>query len=395
MKTDSLQIEVAQPVLDDLRQRLARARPAAQPSDSGWDYGTSSEYLVELIAYWRDSFDWRGAEQRLNAFPNLRVEVDGLRMHLIHRHGAGPDPLPIVLIHGWPSGYLEMTKLVSLLADPGTHGGDPIDSFDVVVPSLPGFGFSDPPRNGGFGYARMAEALHRVLTESLGYRRFGLHGTGLGAFVNGWLALAQPQAVVGVHTHDPALMPPPSFDPPAPAPTEAEQAFLDRSRAWSAAEGAYGALHRTKPQSLAHALNDSPTGLASWLVEKHRTWSDCEGDLDRRYTKDELLTGITLYWVTGSIGSAIRAYYERAHADPAVAPGTRLGVPTGVAMPRPLPGPPPRQAPREMIERTHDVQHWVELPRGAHFASWEEPELVAHSIRQFFRPLRNPPEQAG
>jgi pimeloyl-ACP methyl ester carboxylesterase len=381
-------IDVPDAALEDMHERLGRTRLAGDLPNAGWDYGTSGSYLAGLVDYWKDTFDWRKAEARLNGLDNMRAEVDDLRMHVVHRRGTGPDPLPLVLVHGWPSGYLEMTRLVPLLADPAGCGADPADAFHVVVPSLPGFGFSEAPRERGYGYKRMAQAVRRVMAEGLGYRRYGLHGTGLGAFVNGRLAFDDPHAVIGVHTHDPALIPPPSFDPPSAPPNDAEKAFLDRSRQWSAAEGAYGALHRTKPQSLAHALNDSPAGLASWLVEKHRTWSDCGGDLETRYTKDDLLTSATLYWVTGSIGSAIRAYYERAHADPPVPAGARLPVPTGVAMPPARPGCPPRQAPRSMIDRSHDVRHWADLPRGGHFASWEEPELVAASIREFFRPLR-------
>ncbi|TDB85188.1 epoxide hydrolase [Actinomadura sp. KC216] len=381
-------IDVGHDVLDDLRWRLERARPAGEVPDADWDYGTSGRYLRELVAYWRDGFDWRAAEATLNALPNVWADLGGLGVHAVARHGTGPDPLPIVLIHGWPSGYLEMTRLIPLLADPGAHGGDPSDAFHVIVPSLPGFGFSGAPRERGFGYARMAETLSRLVTEGFGHRRYGLHVTGLGAYIGGRMAFADPDAVVGLHTHDPLLLPSPSFDPPFGPATSAEVTFLARSRAWSAEEGAYGAVHRTKPSSLAHALNDSPAGLLSWLLDKHRTWSDCDGDIERRYSKDDLLTGATLYWATGSIGSSIRVYYERVRADPPIPPGTRLPVPTGVAMPPELPGTPPRQAPREMVERTHDVRHWADLPAGGHFASWEEPEVVADSIRAFFRPLR-------
>ena len=192
---------------------------------------------------------------------------------------------------------------------------------------------------------------------------------------------------MGLATLEPEA-PRPSFDPPAPPPTEAELAFREYQRKWASQEGAYAELHRTKPQSLGHALTDSPAGLASWLVEKHRTWSDCDGDIERRYTKDELLTSCTIYWSTATIASSIRAYYERVHSDPPFAPGRRFEVPTGVAMPRSMPGFPPRRVPRETVERSHDLRHWVDLPSGGHFASWEEPELVAGSIRTFFRDLR-------
>lgn len=381
-------IEVPEPVLEDLQRRLALTRLADQPDGADWEYGTSACYLHELIEHWRTMFDWREQERRLNALPQFLTTVAGVRVHLAHQPGRGPDPLPILLVHGWPSGYPEMTKLVPLLSDPAAHGGDPADAFHVVVPSLPGFGFSGPQAR-GVGYAAAGAALRRIMTEGLGYQRFAVHGTGAGVYPLGWIALEHPAAVVGYHTHDPALMPLPSFEPPAPPPTAAELEARERAHTWAAREGAYAELHRTKPQSLGHALTDSPAGLASWLVEKHRTWSDCHGDVERRYTKDELLTSCTLYWATGTIASSLRAYYERVHADPPVAPGRRFdGVPTGVAMPRHEPTFPPRRVPRETVERAHDLRHWVDLPRGGHFASWEEPELVADSIRAFFRTLR-------
>jgi pimeloyl-ACP methyl ester carboxylesterase len=374
--------------IEDLRGRLARTRLADEPEGAGWDYGTSRTYLAELVEHWHDRFDWSAAEERLNRLPQYVAEVDGVRIHFAHLRSGGEDRLPVLLVHGWPSGYLEMTKLAPLLADPTLDGGAPADAFDVVVPSLPGFGFSGPLRQRGFGYFKAAAALHRLLTEGLGYTRYGLHGTGLGAYVNGWMAFAHPGMVAGVHTHDPALMPTPSYEPPAPPPTDAELAFAEHARAWAAKEGAYAELHRTKPQSIGHALSDSPAGVASWLVEKHRTWSDCHGDVERRYTKDELCTSASIYWLTGTIASSLRAYYERVTADPPAEPGRRLPVPTGVAMPRFEPNFPPRRAPRELVDRVHDVHHWVDLPSGGHFASWEEPSAVAASIRDFFRPLR-------
>jgi pimeloyl-ACP methyl ester carboxylesterase len=388
VRIEPFRVDVDQTVLDDLQGRLARTRLADEPPGAGWDYGTSSSYLRELVHYWQTDFDWRAQEALLNQLPQFHAEVNGARIHFAHLRGDGPRPLPILLVHGWPSGYLEMSKLARLLSDPGAHGGDPADAFDVIVPSLPGFGFSGPPPTRGWGYAKSAEVVHQLVVDGLGYRRYGLHSTGAGAYVNGWIALMNPWAIVGYHTHDPVLMPAPSFDPPASPPTEAELAFLESSRRWATAEGAYAELHRTKPQSIGHALTDSPAGLAAWLVEKHRAWSDCDGDVERRYSKDELLTGFTVYWATATIASSLRAYFERVHSDPKVEAGRALEVPTGVAMPRYLPSFPPRRAPREMVERGHDVRHWDDLPRGGHFASWEEPQLVANSIRTFFRTLR-------
>ncbi len=389
LRPTAFEIEVPRPVLDDLSQRLALTRIADDlPADADdWSYGTASGFLADLVGYWRDGFDWRAQERRLNELDQVVADVDGRRLHAVHLPGAGDDPLPIVLAHGWPSGYLEMLRLAERLADPARFGGDPADAFHVVVPSFPGFGYSEPLPPGN-GYAAAADVIRRFVVEGLGYDRLALHSTGAGTFVNGWIALEHPELVVGYHTHDPNLMPPPSFEPPAPPPSDAESAYRSRSARWGAVEGAYAALHRTKPQSLGHALTDSPAGLASWLVEKFRTWSDCDGDVTTRYSYDDLLTTVTWYWSTRSIASSIRMYYERVHHDPPVSPGRRLGVPTGVAMARDRPNFPPKQVPRETVERSHDVHHWVDLPSGGHFASWEEPDLVATSIRDFFRELR-------
>lgn len=357
-------------MLADLRDRLSRTR-LAPDEGVGWERGTDTAYLYELVTYWRDGFDWLAQQDRLNTMSHFLAVEDGVTMHFAHWRTGGT---PIVLVHGWPSGFPEMTRLAPLLAERG---------FDVVVPSLPGFGFSGP-QPVGFGYHRAASMLHRLMTEGLGYGRYGLHGTGLAPFVNGWIAYEHPESVIGYHTHDPSSFPVASFDPPARPPTAAELAARARSAEWAKREGAYAELQRTKPMALGFALNDSPAGLAAWLVEKHRTWSDCNGDVERRYSKDDLLTGFTTYWVTQTIASSMRAYYERTHYDPPYPVNVRVPVPTGVAMPRSEPGFPPRHVPRELAERCHDIRHWVDLPSGGHFVSWEEPALVAQSVVDFF-----------
>ena len=232
-------------------------------------------------------------------------------------------------------------------------------------------------------------ALHAILTEGLGYSRYGTHGTGLGAYVNGWLAYEHPEAVVGFFGHDLGMVPLQDLNAPGARPLDAEeQAHYARSADWAKREGAYAELQRTKPQALGQALNDSPTGLLGWLVEKHRMWSDCDGDVERRYTRDELVTQAMVYWVSGNVAAPLRAYLERVRFDPPLVPGRPLGVPSGVAITRYQPTNPPRALPRQLAERTHDLRQWTELPRGGHFASWEEPELVAAAIREFYRPLR-------
>lgn len=383
MRITPYRVHVGEATLDDLRVRLRRTRFGDEPDGAGWDYGTSLVYLRELVDYWAGSFDWRLQEDTLNRLHHFRADVDGLGVHFARSTGTGDHPLPILLIHGWPTGFPEMTRLAPLLS-----GGPADDPFDVIVPSLPGYSFSDAPRRPGYGYRRAAEDLHRVLVEGLGLPRFGIHSTGAGAFVAGWLALDHPESVVGLHTHDPALMPPPDFGPGSPPPSEAELAFQRASREWAQQEGAYADLHRTKPQSLGPALSDSPAGLAAWLLDKFRSWSDCGGNVESRFSRNDLLTIFTIHWATGHIGSSIRSYYERVHHDQ-IEPGRRLQVPTGVAMPRADPRFPPRRAPVETVRRSHDLRHWMDLPRGGHFASWEEPGLVASSIRAFFGPLRS------
>ncbi len=272
-----------------------------------------------------------------------------------------------------------MIKIIPLLTDPASHGGDAADSFDVVVPSLPGYGFSDRPTKKGMGITAIAALFAKLMTDGLGYDRFAIRASDLGAGVSKELALAQPEMLVGLpHSGTSPYI----FQPPD-NPSAAEQAFLAEAQAFQMQEGAYASLQSTKPQSLAFGLNDSPTALAAWLVEKFRTWSDCAGDVEKRFTKDELLTNLTIYWATETIGSSMRLYYESAHT-PSPNAGKRVEVPTAMAMlPKDL-----VHGPREWHEREYNVQRWTELPRGGHFGEWEEPELIADDLRAFFRPLR-------
>ena len=374
-------IDVADAALEDLRDRIARTRWTDEILGSGWDYGTNRHYLRELLAYWRDEFDWREQERRLNAFNHFLTDVDGLTLHYFLEPGRGPSPMPILLVHGWPSTFFEMTKLAPLLADPAAHGGDPADSFDVVVPSLPGCGFSEKPHAAGMHKTRMAELFAKLMTDTLQYARFAARGGDIGSGVVALLGLDYPDRLIGIHVSDVVE---PYLGPGARYFTEAERVFFEEERIWMEKEGAYDHLQATKPQTLGYGLNDSPAGLAAWLVEKYRSWSDCGGDLERRFTKDELLTQITLYWVTETINSANRLYYERDRHPRAFGPDDRVRVPTAVTI---FPGDIDRP-PREWGERVYDVRRWTVMPRGGHFAALEEPELLAQDIREFFRPLR-------
>jgi pimeloyl-ACP methyl ester carboxylesterase len=374
-------IDVADAALEDLRQRIARTRWPDEVSGSGWDYGTNRHYLRELLAYWRDGFDWREQERKLNAFSHFLTDVDGVTLHYLHEPGRGPDPMPILLVHGWPSTFFEMTKLVPLLADPAAHRGDPADAFDVVVPSLPGCGFSEKPHTAGMHKTRMAELFAKLMTDTLGFARFAARGGDIGAGIVALMGLDYPDRVIGIHVSDVVR---PYLGPGARHFTDAERIFFEEERIWMEKEGAYDHLQATKPQTLGYGLNDSPAGLAAWIVEKYRSWSDCGGDLERRFTKDEILTQLTLYWVTETINSANRLYYERDRHPRAFGPDDRVRVPTAVTI---FPGDIDRP-PREWGERVYDVRRWTAMPRGGHFAAFEEPELLAQDIRAFFRPLR-------
>jgi pimeloyl-ACP methyl ester carboxylesterase len=376
-------VAVDQATLDDLRARLSRTRWPDEVRDAGWDYGASLAYMKELCAYWAEGFDWRARERAINGFAHFRAEVEGLGIHFIHERGRGPAPIPLVVTHGWPSSFTEMLDLIPLLTDPGRHGADPADSFDVVVPSVPGFGFSDRPGERGMTRSRVAGLWVRLM-ERLGYPRFAAHANDIGAVIHAFIALDQPDRLLALHTMMPGFPRPQpgSADPPL---STAEQAFLDVQRRWEQEEGGYNRIQESRPQTLAYGLNDSPAGLAAWIVEKWRAWTDPTGDLGRHFTKDALLTNLTVYWVTETGGSSARSYYERARDPRHVAPDERIRVPTGVALSTEA----VQRAPREWVERRYtDVRRWTELPRGGHFLALEDPESLARDLRAFFRPFR-------
>ena len=374
-------IAVSDAVLSDLAERIARTRWPSRIPGAGWEDGTNAEVLEALLAYWGDGFDWRARERELNLLPHFRAEIDGIGIHFVHVRSKHAGALPIVLTHGWPSTFVEMTRLIPRLADPEAHGGRAEDAFHVVVPSLPGFGFSDPPRRRGMTKTRIASLWASLMTDVLGYRRFAARGGDIGAGVTSWLAVDHPERVVGIHVSDVLR---PALGPSSLPLTETERRFLAEEEAWQRDEGAYDHLQATKPQSLAYGLADSPAGLAGWIVEKLRSWSDCRGDLFARFSRDDVLTILTIYWVTGTIASANRLYFDRDRPPRSLAPGQRVEVPCAVAI---FPGDIDRP-PREWAERAYRLERFTTMPRGGHFAAWEEPDLLVHDLREFFRPLR-------
>lgn len=379
----SFRIEVPDAVLDDLRERLRRTRFPGEVANSGWTYGTNLAYLKQLVAYWLDGYDWRAAEARLNTLPQFTASVDGLQIHFVHARGVGPRPLPLLISHGWPGSFFEMAEIISPLTDPAAHGGDPADAFDVVVPSLPGYGFSDPATTPGMSPRKVGELFAMLMRETLGYPRYGVQGGDWGAVITAAMAHDRPGETIGLHNNMLGLRP--FTGESAPPLTGEEQAFLAEAGRWRDEETGYQAIQGTRPQTLAYGLTDSPAGLAGWIVEKFRAWSDCDGDVERSFTKDQLLTNIMIYWVTGCINSSTRLYYENRHAPWGLAPGEKIVVPTGyAAFPHELTKPP-----ESWVARAVNLTRYTTMPRGGHFAAMEEPELLIDDIRAFFRPLRS------
>jgi len=378
MTLEPFTVRIPQEILDDLRDRLARTRWPDEVEGAGWDYGANLDYMRELVGYWKDRFDWRAQERAMNRFSHHRARLDGFGLHFIRERGRGADSLPLLLLHGWPASFLQMLPITPLLADPVSHGGDAADAFDAIIPSLPGYGFSDRPAERGMTVARIAGLLHRLMTGELGYERYGIRGSDLGAGVAVQLALSHPDSVIGIHLS--GTNPSVPFVPPDLSP--AEERFLRDAENWRNTESGYAMEQSTKPQTLAYGLSDSPAGLAAWIVEKFRAWSDCGGDVERRFSKDELLANLTLYWATGTIGSSVRLYYESVRDREAR--WGRVEVPTAMAMfPKDM-----FPTPREWANRWCAIRRWTEMPRGGHFGEMEEPELLAADIRAFFRGLR-------
>jgi len=376
-------VDVPEHVLTDLTDRLARTRWPDEIDGSGWEYGVARAPLLDLTEYWQDQFSWREQERALNALPHFKATIDGLSIHFIHARASGGQAFPLVLTHGWPGSFVEMLELIPLLTHPERDGGDARDAFDVVVPSLPGYGFSDRPSAPGMTPARIAELWH-ALMQALGYLRYGAQGGDWGASVAIRLAMQHPAELVAFHLNYIPGNYVPFLGHGARELDVEERGFLDAAKLWMDQEGAYAHLQSTRPQSLAYSLNDSPVGLLAWIVEKFRDWSDCGGDVERRFSRDVLLTNATLYWITQTIGSSIRLYKEARAAPLRFARDDKVQVPCGVAH-FPVEAPMP---PRSWVERHLDVQRWSAMPAGGHFPALEEPHHLAEDIRAFFRPFR-------
>jgi pimeloyl-ACP methyl ester carboxylesterase len=374
-------INVPEEVLVDLKQRLARARFPDEVEGAGWTYGTNLAYLKQLVAYWRDKYDWRAAERRLNQFEQFKTNIDGLNVHFIWRKSKERNALPLLITHGWPGSVVEFTKIIGPLTDPVAHGGRAEDAFDVVAPSIPGYGFSDKPRAPGYGPTKMAE-IEAKLMARLGYTRYGAQGGDWGALITPPLAILDKAHVVGIHLNMCAAPQPAGVSDPMAGLTPEHQARMKARQNFQTEETGYSTEQGTKPQTIGAALNDSPVGLAAWIVEKFHTWCDCNGDPESVFTKDELLTNIMFYWVTQTAASSARLYYESRHGGNVF--GGRVEVPTACAQfPKEI-----IWSPRPWVEARYNLKRWTEFPRGGHFAALEQPDALVGDVRAFFRDLR-------
>jgi len=382
-RPEAFSLNIPDAAIADLRERLTRTRFPDQAPGAPWAFGTDVDWLRRLVAYWRDGFDWRSEEKRLNAFPQYKVALHDIELHFLHVPGKGPRPLPLLLSHGWPGSVFEFMELIPRLTDPARFGGDPADAFTVVAPSLPGYGLSFTPGQKRFGVEAIAACFADLMSDVLGYRRFGAQGGDWGCFITSCLGHAHPDRMIGIHLN----LLPLRRDPKMLAnPTAEERQYLDELAHWLKEETGYQWIQGTRPQTLAFGLTDSPAGLAAWIGEKFRAWSDCGGDVESVFSKDQLLANISLYWFTGAIGSSFWPYYARMHGPWPIPEGETIDVPTGYCeFPREILRPP-----RSLAERSFtDIRRWSAMPRGGHFAAMEQPDSLAREIRAFFAPLRS------
>jgi len=377
---ERFRIQVEESVLEDLRDRLARTRFPDQIAGTGWEYGMPIDYLRELVEYWRDGYDWRAQEARLNELPHFRTRIDGQSIHFIHARSADADAFPLLIMHGWPGSIVEFLDVIPPLVDPEAHGGRAADAFHVIAPSLPGYGFSEPTRTPGWDVRRIAGAFIELM-QRIGYTRYGAQGGDWGAQIATQIGALDPEHCAALHLNMPVAGRP---ENPAPV-TEEEKAGLAGMARFQREESGYALEQGTKPQTLGVGLNDSPAGLLAWIVEKFQGWSDCDGHPENVYPRDRLITNVMLYWVTQTITSSVRLYWESKHSGLWDAAPEFVRAPTGVAR---YPKEEVLRFPRSWVEQFYNVKHWTVMPRGGHFAAMEQPELFVEDLRSFFRTVR-------
>jgi pimeloyl-ACP methyl ester carboxylesterase len=376
---------LSQSLLDDLIHRLEQTRWPDEVVDGGWDYGVPLALMREITNYWLTEFDWRAQEARINSFSNYVVNVEGIPLHFIYEAGREPAALPLVILHGWPSSFIEMLEIIPLLTEPAKYGGDARDAFSVVIPSLPGYGFSAKPTRRGFSYADVADLIVKLMAK-LGYERFAAHAHDHGAAVMARICINHSQNVIAYHTTEPGI-PAPDWASSSQPLSDAEAEYLNFRTKWQARDDGYASIQSTRPQTLAYGLNDSPAGLAAWIIDKWYNWTWEENQIGTHLPipRDLLLANVMLYWVTETANSSARAYFESLHDARRIAADVRISVPLGVCLTNQR----IERVPREYAARRYsDIRRWAELERGGHFVVGQEPQLVARSLREFFRSFR-------
>ena len=386
-------INIKQSVLDDLKTRIANTRWTDEIENLKWEYGTNKTYLKELCHYWQNDFDWKIQEEYLNSFAHFKTTVDGIGLHYIHQKGEGKNSIPLLLTHGYPDSFVRFLKIIPLLTKADENGF----SFDVIVPSIPGYGFSDIPTEAGMNTKRIADLFTTLMTKDLNYEKFVAHGGDWGGGIAEQMALYHAESLIGIHLTDIPFEH--GMEEPKDASSQ-EKKYFEATKKWQMTEGAYSMIQSTKPQTLSYGLNDSPVGLAAWIIEKFKSWSDNDGDIETCFTKDELLTNLTIYWASETINSAIRLYNEAMKAmmnamynplvklNPFDKTGNKSEVPAAFAIfPKDISTPP-----KDLADRFFNVQQWTEMSEGGHFAAMEQPELLAADIRKFVIAVQAQPE---
>lgn len=368
-------LNTPQRILDDLAARVKNTRWTDEIANSGWTYGANLSYMKEIADYWGNTFDWRKVEKEVNSYPNFITDIDGYKVHFLHIKSKGEKPLPLIITHGWPGSFLEMMKLIPLLES------DNNISFDLVIPSVIGFGFSDKVTQRRCNSAFVADLWHKLMNR-LGYRKYGAQGGDIGSGISTWLTLKHPENVIGLHLNYISDSYRPFLGDNEKLSEEVLQ-FQKYASSWSSMEGAYAQQHSSKPITLSYGLNDSPIGLCAWIIEKFNSWSDNKGNIENVFSKDELLANVTLYWITQTIHSSIRIYYENNQTPLVFGENDFVNVPVSFAkFPNELPTPP-----RAYIEKGFNIQRWTEMEAGGHFAAMEQPNLLAEDIKAFFSKL--------
>jgi len=366
-------LHIAQSELDNLKERIRKVRWPDEIENSNWQFGTSLSYLKELSNYWEQNFDWRKVENTINSIPNFITEVDHHKIHFLHIKSKNKNAIPLLITHGWPGSFLEMLKIIPLLTSSKEV------SFDLVIPSIIGFGFSEKSSKGGVDYSFVADLWHKLMI-SLGYQKYGLQGGDLGAGISIRLAQQHPKNIIGLHLNYISDSYQPYLTEDIDNETQQYKTYL---KSWNEKEAAYALIQSTKPLSLAYGLNDSPIGLCAWIIEKFNAWSDNNGNIENSFTKDELLANVSLYWFTQTIHSSIRIYHETSLKPLVFKENDFVHLPVGFAnFPKEIPVPP-----RKYIEKGFNIVRWTEMPKGGHFAAFEEPELLSADVTAFFKKI--------